>query len=407
LDRENLIYDGIEGFKAIVTLPSGKRKVIVLPPLTINTNSPILEQWTPFRQINRISLDGTKHISCKGFHLKYILNIPYFPREYLPALKMLANYSANSEEPIIVIPHSDYPSRQFKMRVTGDYSLGWVEGWAVGHSLQMTLEGVELYKNNPTVGNDIITHWSSTDTVYLESDDGIRQWAASGCPWGFNEFEEDYQPEQFTYTGSANVKARRLFVNEKSMYCQNNAGYILNMGDLADGAAKTSMLFSAAAGSVSLLFRITDFNNAYYLDLNYTGTVTLRKMVAGSPTTLVTYTLSDYDKTLTTDQWYGLKAVFDGDEIKSYIRERIFKQCVDAFGRVSIGGAIYTRWEFLGTVTDATYTTGRCGVKNGDNVSYSKNLDVEDKNGEYGDYSTNDLQYVGYWCESFEPKYII
>jgi hypothetical protein len=400
LTMDDLVHDGTGNFE--VRVWTGKRwRTFVFPPYTTyTTENPIIENWEAVGRIDQETLSHKRRLDVVGWRISYDVNIPAFTRDYLVTLKELATWAATHPEPVYVIPHNDCPNRWFRCKVTGNYTLGWMAGKAVAHTIKMVFEGIDVYTSNVTVAdNPYISHYSDTAKTYLAGDDGIFQYAATGCPWGFDEFRPGDVPAQFVYSGTSEIQNVIVdTVLERAMYLNSNERCHLNMSPVADGVAQCAFVFQSGSvtGVAGLMFRVTDNSNYYSIQVDLaTNLLTIKKTVATVTTTLKTYDLDDYHFTLATGMWIELQAEFEDDHIRVKAKKREIKPGI---------ASVYTRWNYIGDATDSTFTTGMAGMLAGASTNvYGKLLDLCSLTGVSSDYDTTvDVPWIAHYSAQIE-----
>jgi hypothetical protein len=328
------------------------------------------------------TMSGSQRHLTAGFRYRIKIHYPYLNLADYRKLVQIITYS-NNRGGFYFLPHSD-GEWQFRVAACSGCNFNYVGGKYLGYEGTLELVGLDLLRSIPI---DSEVGWSDfchPDYIYLDSDEGLHQFAVTGFPGDFEPYRSGDDPGGWSEFGSggsaviARVDGRKAYRFTQSTGIRGSiAGRDLDDVELElDFCGNT--LDDSDGG---ILLRFVDANNHYRICLDIAGdTVKVQKMLGGELTDLATYT----DLGLLPQRWFTLKVVLVSNVVAIFIRP---------------SGA--EEWDFRpcgSPVTDTSFPEGKVGLfaSHGTFDFRDIRLRTSDKSDPY--YLPTDITHLAHYC---------
>jgi hypothetical protein len=328
------------------------------------------------------TMSGSHRHLAAGFRYHIRIHYPYLSLADYRKLVQIISYS-QSRGGFYFLPHSD-GEWQFRVAVCEGCKFNYVGGKYLGYEGTLELVGLDLLRSIPIDSEIGWSDFCHPDYVYLESDEGLHQFAASGFPGDFEAYRSGDDPDGWTEFGSggsaaiARADGRKVYRLAQSTGIR---GSIVgrDLGDLTVEVDFRSNTPDDSDGGI--LLRYQDSNNHYRICLDIAGdTITVQKVAGGELSDLATYA----DVGLLPQRWFTLKAVLVSNVIALFIRP-----------------ASAEEWDYrpCGTpITDESFTEGKVGLfaAHGTYDFRDIRLRTADESDPY--YLPTDIPYLAHYC---------
>jgi len=292
------------------------------------------------------TMSGSRRYLTAGFRYHIKIHYPYLSLADYRKLVQIITYSNNCGG-FYFLPHSD-GEWQFRVAAGSGCNFNYVGGKFLGYEGTLELIGLDLLRSIPIDSEVGWSDFCSPDYLYLESDKGLHQFAASGFPGDFESYRIGDDPSGWSEFGSGGsaVIAR---VDGKKVYRFTQSSGI--RGSIAGTSLGNLIAEVDIHGNTTddtcggFLFRYQDSNNHYRISLDIAGdAIKVQKMQGGELSDLATYSSIG----LLPQRWFTLKIVLVSNVIGVFIRNS------DSEG-----------WDFRpcgNPVTDASFPEGKVGL---------------------------------------------
>ncbi|MDD5395157.1 MAG: hypothetical protein PHE17_19215 [Thiothrix sp.] len=316
----------------------GRWVVIELPWNTHCDSEPEDTSFPDVDPIEETAADGSLYFLDRGCRGEFPLTIDPCTKELYQSLCALRGYVAqNPKNWLLFRRHSD-KDEAYRVKWRGPLRDPWSHGnAAAGYAVSFTLIGVDNL-DSAEPDNEIVSHYCDSAIVYDPTDEGVHSYAETGCPWEFGVYRDGEIPPQWLTTGTTVVD--RLRINNKpaaGLSCTGTERSILNYVTPANGYMTAQILVNNGVGG--LIWRSNvGMTNYYAIRVDpVANTIAIYR----NTTLLVSFASP---VALAVDTWFDFKIHFNG-----------------SLHRVWVKTPMMADYLYVGSTTDANYTTGYCG----------------------------------------------